>query len=160
MTRGRSFPQTCMVARGTACPPELTRTHQLVPLLSEALTGTQPNRSSNALTPGELLTVRSVNPAHPSKKNRGCAGNESPVDTDRSLSSPTRRLVKVALERLVFGTGSGCQVGAGLPEVSGYGGAVSSQTLGSLLAADPHFWVQGTRTGRANQGVTVPLQGE
>lgn len=37
---------------------------------------------------------------------------------------------------------------------------MSSQTLGSLLAADPHFWVQGTWTGRANQGVTVPLQGE
>lgn len=68
--------------------------------------------------------------------------------------------MKVALERLVFGTGSGCQVGAGLPEASGYRGAVSSQTLGSLLAADPHFWVQGTWTGRANQGVTVPLQGE
>lgn len=68
MTRGRSFPQTCVLARGTACPPELTRTHQLGPLLSEPLTGTQPNKSSNALTPGELLTVRSVNPAHPSKK--------------------------------------------------------------------------------------------
>lgn len=66
----------------------------------------------------------------------------------------------MALERLVFGIGSGCQVGAGLPEASGYGGAVSSQTLGSLLAADPHFGVQGTWTGRANQGVTVPLQGE
>lgn len=69
MTRGRSFPQTWVVARGTTCPPELTRTHQqLAPFLSELLTGTQPNKSSNALTPGELLTVRSVNPAHPSKK--------------------------------------------------------------------------------------------
>lgn len=69
MTRGRSFPQMCVAARGTACPPELTRKHQqLAPLLSEPLTGTQPNKSSNALTPGELLTVRSVNPAHPSKK--------------------------------------------------------------------------------------------
>lgn len=37
---------------------------------------------------------------------------------------------------------------------------MSSQTLENVTAADPHFWVQGTWTDSANQGVIVPLQGE
>lgn len=96
-----------LVARGALRPPTLTQTHQSqAPLLSEPEMGIQPNKSSNALTLEEVLTVRSVNPAHPCEKETP-AVSEVKSRHGPFSPSPARGLMKVATGKSFKGWFSG-----------------------------------------------------